>query len=550
MKKNSSYTKKQKRRTQQQQSTGRSRPKEAMPKNQTRREVPNRTSEPQRTSTQERGNQKKRRNPPRQSKLLPVFVFMMIGFYLSGQLITMATGRNEVGTETVLVGNLDVLQEYDGLIVREEYLLPSPSEGHVQYVFSEGDRVSKNSVVAVISDTDTTQYIEEKLEEIDQNILNNQKNRMDISIYSEDVARLNDTIQKLVNNNVQLLMDESMTAVHDLKSRLQSSMNQRNQIWLTEDVDSLSQLTDEKFRYEAQLAENMTSVATPHSGIISLSYDNLEEVLTPSTVSEIKQAQIGKSTIETLSRNQLVTEEEPVIKVVANNQWYIVSYLPNTKILDWKVNSIKTIGIGTGQSDTRIELSARIVSITQGEAESKVVFSTYEHIDTFMNERLVKIYTEMNVTSGLKVPQSALIEKSLIEIPYASLVEENRSQGVYLQSDLERKFVPVSVITSSPTHYYIEQTNDVKLGDVILVMSSSFSNAEEGMAFTEHTISALKPMSGVYLANSAVAKFTSIEILEQNKEYAIVRSGTTYGLQMFDTIVSDAKNVAEGDTLY
>ncbi|MBQ9091170.1 MAG: hypothetical protein IJY52_02730, partial [Anaerotignum sp.] len=66
----------------------------------------------------------------------------------------------------------------------------------------------------------------------------------------------------------------------------------------------------------------------------------------------------------------------------------------------------------------------------------------------------------------------------------------------------------------------------------------------------QYTVSELSPHAGVYVANSSVANFVVIEILEQNQEYAIVKAGSITGLQPYDTIVSDAKNITEGQSIY
>ena len=52
------------------------------------------------------------------------------------------------------------------------------------------------------------------------------------------------------------------------------------------------------------------------------------------------------------------------------------------------------------------------------------------------------------------------------------------------------------------------------------------------------------------MANSSIAKFVVIDIVEQNQEYTIVQAGSTTGLQPYDTIVSDAKNIKEGDSVF
>ena len=164
-------------------------------------------------------------------------------------------------------------------------------------------------------------------------------------------------------------------------------------------------------------------------------------------------------------------------------------------------------------------------------------------MEKFMENRTVSFSLEDAVQEGLKIPNDAIVEKSLVRIPRTCLTESMGNEGVLLMSGETPQFVDLSIMAGDEEAVYIEQTNtSVKIGDVI--MQGTGENAGQ------YTVSELKPYAGVYVANSSVANFVVIEILEQNQEYAIVKTGNITGLQPFDTIVSDAKNIQEGDSIY
>lgn len=50
--------------------------------------------------------------------------------------------------------------------------------------------------------------------------------------------------------------------------------------------------------------------------------------------------------------------------------------------------------------------------------------------------------------------------------------------------------------------------------------------------------------------NKGYADFRQIEILYQNEEYAIVKSNTDYGLNVYDLIVQDASTVTADQFIY
>ena len=117
------------------------------------------------------------------------------------------------------------------------------------------------------------------------------------------------------------------------------------------------------------------------------------------------------------------------------------------------------------------------------------------------------------------------------------------NDGVLIVSGEKTKFTDLTIVTGDEDAVYIEPDGaGVKMGDTIL--QGTGENA------AQYTISELVPHAGVYVANSSVANFVAIEILEQNQEYAVVQAGSIVGLQPFDTIVSDAKNITEGDSIY
>ena len=57
-------------------------------------------------------------------------------------------------------------------------------------------------------------------------------------------------------------------------------------------------------------------------------------------------------------------------------------------------------------------------------------------------------------------------------------------------------------------------------------------------------------LEGVYCINQGYAVFRQVDILDQNEEYAIISSNTSYGLSRYDRIARDSSQVKEQDILY
>lgn len=90
-------------------------------------------------------------------------------------------------------------------------------------------------------------------------------------------------------------MKTDASYLYSMRTQLDSYMMQRNEIWLSEDVESLSQLSEERSSYEQQLSQSMSSVTAPESGVVSFSYDGLEETLKPDALEEITVVSLAEA---------------------------------------------------------------------------------------------------------------------------------------------------------------------------------------------------------------------------------------------------------------
>ncbi len=484
---------------------------------------------------------KKKNRKRNGNMIMPLIVFAIIAIYLAGQMINLASKRSDINVETVAYGTIDTPEIYTGLILREEYVVTSTREGQPFYQYSQGDYIPKGAVVCTVKDTDTTDRLEKELTQIDKDILKSQKTRTDLSAFSEDIARLEDNVSRTVDSYAGRSMKNSISYMYTMKSQVESFMDQRNEIWLTENVESLSQLTEEKNIYEEQLAKSMSSITASEAGVLCLSYDGLEEQYHPDMAKEVTKKEIGNAKTEFISKAKNVNKGDTLFKIVESNNWYIVAYLPNTETATWTEGHYMMLNAMT--EDENYQLRTTIESMEVGEKETKVVLSCYAHMEQFMENRTVSFSLESDIIEGLKIPNDAIVEKSLIRIPRTCLTESMGSDGVLLMKGDKTQFADLSIVTGDDDAVYIEPSDaGVKIGDIIL--QGTGENA------AQYTVSELQPHAGVYVANSSVANFVAIDILEQNQEYAIVATGGVVGLQPFDTIVSDAKNIEEGQSIY
>ncbi len=488
----------------------------------------------------------KKATPPRKSRrggkkyrTFTVFVFSCLLIYLLGYSIVFFN-RPSVALETVDYGTIDVPTTLRGLIIRQEQVVTSPRAGQPEYFFLEGERMKKNALVCTVKDAQQAPVIESEIAKLDESIVEAQKQREDFSIFKEDLDNIQKNMDMLVDSNITKFIGGNVSELYSFVDQLNTQMNLRNQIWLTENSKSTAALSEEKAAYETQLAGSISQVYTDSSGIFSLRIDHFEDIATPEARNAIDRNQVEMQVQpEYISKSLAVEEGDPLFKVITSNQWYLVSFIPKDIAAQWetgdKLQITSTINEEIKQVDMTVE------SMTQNDTDVYVVFASNENILDFADARTIDFYVEENIYSGFKIPNEAIVEKNFIKIPNDYVVESLDGSNVIKREGDTDKLIAIDIASSDEDNVYILQDfGTLKIGDTLV---------SEGENPTTYMLSEVKTYQGVYVANSSMASFTVVEPLGSNADYTIVSAESQYGLKIYDKIVSDAKTVEESETV-
>ena len=489
-------------------------------------------------------NIKKRKN----HKVFATIMFVLFMLYIFGYFLIFIS-KSKISVESVKYGTIDVPTTYKGIIIRNEKVFKSPIDGQPFFEYSENERVKKNSLVCTIKKDDKVDIIEKSIEKIDESILEKQKNRSDLSIFKDDIKRIEKDIKNNINIYSNKLVDGEMDALYSMQRSLRTQIEFRNNIWLTENNSSILELNDKKQSYENQLFENRFDIKTDVSGILSYTIDGMEEQLlydSPENVTKEQTKMNFENTIVTKSKN--IKADEPIFKIVESNIWYLTTYIPSEDAALLNVDDRKVIYTNVDEQD--VEINVVIKSIEQIDDFAKVIFKSNESLEKIINLRTIEFKIKDNIYEGIKVPNKAIVEKIFLKIPSNYIIDNNGEKGVFKILGDEKKFIPVKISKQDELDsenglesysYILQDFDNLKLGDVI---------SSDNVDFQNYTISEIENYKGVYVVNTSVADFKIIDIITQNSEYSIVKPGYLYGLKVYDNIVSDAKNIQESDNIY
>lgn len=442
-----------------------------------------------------------------------MIIFGIVFVYIIICVFTYFTDKHIVGYE-VTKGSLSTNNIFKGIAIREESIFYSNSAGYINYYAREGERVAYNDLVYTVDETGKlSDYINSAA--LGENALSD-----------EDLSELKTEITGFANS----FSKDQFSGVYDFKYSVKGTVLKLANISLLENAGNLGNDSSSLITYG-----NATA-----SGIVVYSTDGFEERTPESLTAE--DFDVKNYTKTQLVSNELIAEKDPVYKLATNDNWMIVIQVDEEKAKELleeeyiKVRFLKNQDTAWGKVST----------YTTTDGTTLVGLSFSNSMITFCTERFIDIELILEEDSGLKIPNSSIVEKQFYLVPEEYVVQggNNDSYGVMRESYLEdgtqsTEFVETTVYNVEEGECYLDDSS-LRIGDRLIKPDST----------EVYTISKQGSLIGVYNINKGYADFKQIVILYQNDEYAIVQSNTAYGLNVYDYIVLDAATVNEDDFIY
>ena len=193
-------------------------------------------------------------------------------------------------------------------------------------------------------------------------------------------------------------------------------------------------------------------------GILSYHADGYESVITPENMAKKDKAFFQKlnnsNDIELMK--YVVSNTDPVFKIVDRAAWYIVCYIPREHEARYAVGNKVRVCINDEKT-----ITGTVDSITDERREKRLTIKTNNWYDHFATIRKADIEVITSDVMGLIISNTSIVEKS-------------GQKGVYVRQKTGKyKFVPINIIATDGTQSAISpsQYRNAK-GDTVTTVRS------------------------------------------------------------------------------
>lgn len=447
-----------------------------------------------------------------------ILIFIMVFIYVLVYVIISFQTEKIVPYE-VKEGSLSINYTYRALALRQEQVVTTEKSGYVSYFAREGERVALGNLVYAV---DETGQLKEYLENI---ALSEGK-----STLSE--AELIELRSKMVSFT-QSFDNHSFSEVYNFKYELKSDALSLSNAHILSNMETVNQ---------SEIGTLLSKHYAVNTGIITYYVDGFEDI-SPNDVT-LDMFNEEKYEKKQFQDNSITTAGEPVYKLSKSENWSLIIPIDENMAEDFLAEEYIKVRFLKNQYESWGE----VFIVTGADGKSYMELRFNNSMVTFAKDRFVDIELQLHDEVGLKIPNSSIANKEFYLIPqeYVTIQGDNGMGTV-----LRERYKEDGTITSETLdvvlynydaankEYYVESAA-LQSGDNLIMLNSQ----------NRYTVSKKGSLIGVYYMNKGYADFRQIQILYQNEEYAIVRSNTVYGLNVYDYVVLNASSVSDEQFIY
>lgn len=451
------------------------------------------------------------------------FTILLLYMFLS-TIIYLTSDRTE--SYQVLSGPLSRNETYTGLAIREESTYRAESSGYINYYAKEGSKIHANGVVYGLSSTKNPE--------------------IETELSPEDLTKIRNQMLSFSKGFNSSKFHNTYSFKYELEGNiLQYSENTE------ESVTSAD--SSEPAQTSISVLGNQTLCKAASDGIILYSKDGYEG----KTIETLTQADFDQNAYQEtdLKTKDNVKTGDAIYTLITDERWSLLIPLSNKQAV--KLSGRSSIRVKFLKDDTTQTGDFSIIEI-EDKKYGKIDFN--KGLIRYASDRFLEIELVTNTISGFKIPLTSIVTKEFYTVPSTYVVKDEQTGQVEFTIETKTDKGESNQEIKYPTIYSEEEIPQVNLSgeeqEPLYLYYIEKSVFPEGTVIvntnnnSRYVIQDIGILDGVYCINKGYAVFRRIQILDQNEEYAIVSSNTTYGLSRYDYILKNTDRVKEEDILY
>ncbi len=369
--------------------------------------------------------------------------------------------------------------ECAGIFIRDELLADQVTSQTVKHLVSTGERVKKQSQLAVVYAGESALETSQELEQLEEEVALLRAALRSAGDFS-DTARLDQQLTTTMRTLSAQVRDGIVTDARDTADSLREQSLRRAAGSLETEAlrAELEALERRRDSLSSQVSGQTRSILSPATGYFSETIDGYEGILT-------------KELLETLSYEELVeimeadrpaaAQEQALGKIVRGFSWYFA--VPLEMADARRVRAGSRVKVRFSQTGEAVDASVYAIRKSDDEEHALVILSGDRFSASIVSLREQEIDLILGTYTGLKVPKEAVRVSTETQTAEDGTETVTSKIGVYIMSGSFARFKEISQIYEADTYYVVRQevntvgaNNALVMQDLIIVQGKEIED--------------------------------------------------------------------------
>ncbi len=351
--------------------------------------------------------------------------------------------NNPIRTEPAMTYNSEEYIQTTGVYIRSEKYVNYNGTGIISYVYSDGEKLAKNAVVAQVYASQTDLALQLKIDELNKQIEVLRDAEKLIGSDNSQLEAFSNQIYECHTKIIQNIIDGEYAEAAGQKNDYLNLQSKRQIVnGTTSDYkDKISQLSGEISSLKAQVSSAPHDLTLMDTGYFVTLADGYETVLNYDAIPTLTEERIE----EIIKNPELAVASNVIGKVISDYKWKMVCTVPKDNSMNIYENATLKVRIGSDVNPVR----AYVENIRELESGKRMLVLSF---DVF-NERYI-----MNRTAQIKI---LFDETSGIRITSAAIhFDEKGEKGVFIKIGVNVHFRRVEVIRTEGDYTLVRDTTE------------------------------------------------------------------------------------------
>lgn len=370
--------------------------------------------------------------------------FLVVAFLLVTIISQLVIHYNvPIRTEPAMNYNSEDYIQTTGIYVREEKYVKYNGTGIINYVYSDGEKLAKNAVVAEVYSSQNDLALHLRIDELNKQIEVLKDAEKLIGSDNSQLEAFSNQIYECHTRLIQSVIDGDYGEAASLKNDYLNLQSKRQIVnGTTNDYSAkISQLESEIASLKSRVSSVPRDLPLMETGYFVTSADGYETQLNYESIPNLTEQRIE----EIIKKPVLPVSSSVVGKVISDYKWKMVCIVPKDDSMNIYTDARLRVRIGNDVSP----ITATVEEIRELETGNRILVLGFDVFnDKYISNRTVQIKILFDETSGIRLLSSAIH------------FDEEGNKGVFVKLGVNVYFKRIEVIRTEGDYTLVRDTTE------------------------------------------------------------------------------------------